>query len=533
MIHLPLFIVLALLLVLYNIIRFYRKQVIKRKYKCQKIPNAQTSTFLSYLGLEFIVNYNKIQEEGRIHQNMYKQFKDLKTSTLAQTMLFLKVVFTTEPENYRYMSSSANFNNWTIGDRPDAFDPLLGDGIFSSSGESWKHSRIMLRPFLSKDHIKQIEYMEPYVKDVVRLINKYQRDGVVVDMQEIFQYFTIDYATKFLLGESCDTLKGALDEPTSVTIDPELKSRFAKAFDISLKYLMLRVSLGKPLMWLVNPKELREANKIQHDFVRYYINKALAMNEEELNKHSDNGNCFLYEIAKQTKDPKILQDEVMSIILAGRNTTSSLLSFLFFELSRDANKEILKKLVDAVRSNFDSIESITYEKIHNCDYLRWCLYETLRFHPSVPLASKTAAVDTILPKGGGLDNESPVFVPKGRRVVYPLYTANRNSKYFGSDTEVYRPERFADLPKSGGPAFMPFSTGPRLCLGQQLALTEASYITIRLLQTFDVIEKVGDEPYPPRTSSSATMRLMDGAKVRMRTSSSTTPSITPTKTVKC
>ncbi|KAI3406453.2 hypothetical protein KGF56_000584 [Candida oxycetoniae] len=440
---------------------------------------------------------------------MNELFQKMKVSTFKNTLLFTYSIFTIEPENIRYMCSSANFDSWNIGDRPKAFHPLLGDGIFSSEGTSWKHSRIMLRPFFTKENIKQITLMEPYVQRVIKLLK--QKQGKVVDLQEIFQFFTIDYTTKFLLGESCDALKDALGETTSNAINKDLKLQFAEAFDQASESLMLRMALGKYFMWLVNSKPFHQAIKTQHDFVEYYIQKALALDEDELTKVSQNNFTFLYEIAKQTKDKSVLRDEIMSIILAGRNTTSSLLTFLFFELSR--NEEIYEKLKQEIRQKFTSVESITFASIQDCEYLRWCIYETLRHSPAVPFSSKTATVNTILPTGGGEDGKSPVFVRKGQKVIYSMFTANRTPKYFGAKTEEFIPERFAELPKSGGSAFMPFSTGPRLCLGQQLALTETSYMTIRLLQTFDSIKQAPNTPYPPRTNFSATMRLMDGCPV--------------------
>ena len=74
-------------------------------------------------------------------------------------------------------------------------------------------------------------------------------------------------------------------------------------------------------------------------------------------------------------------------------------------------------------------------------------------------------------------------------------------------------KRWANLPRNGGVAFGPFGTGPRLCLGQQLALVEASYVTIRLLQTFSQLDSNHTEC---RRLVGATMRLMDGCQVTLK-----------------
>ncbi|CAK9441338.1 uncharacterized protein LODBEIA_P52070 [Lodderomyces beijingensis] len=496
---------------IFKLVQYSRQQQIRNKYNCKPCTALKTSNWKEYFGLDVLVDWKKDLARGLKHHVTYGKFQRMQVSTFKHRVIFRWDIMTTDPENLRHMKSSANFKFWNTGDRPQAFEPLMGDGIFSSEGASWKHSRVMLRPFFNKENIKHITMMEPFAKDVIRLC---QRSRENIDLQQVFHYFTMDYTTKFLMGESCDSLKDALDEVTPNSINKDLKSGFASAFDKCAEILTLRVLLGKKLMWLTNSKKFQEAVEIQHSFVRYYVQKAIAMDKDELDKNSDNGTCFLYEIAKHTKDPKVLQDEIMNIILAGRNTTASLLSMLFFELSREENKHVWHKLNREVRAAFPSIESITFESINRCEYLKWCLYEMLRFNPAVPVFSRTAATDTILPRGGGKDQKSPIFVAKGQVVIYAVLAAHRNAENFGEDPDTFSPERFAEPPKNG--AFMPFGFGPRLCLGQQLAMTEASYLTIIMCLTFSEIEKVGNLPYPPRTSSSGTQRLMDGCRVRLK-----------------
>ncbi|KAL6450378.1 CYP52C2 Cytochrome P450 52C2 [Candida maltosa Xu316] len=422
-------------------------------------------------------------------------------------MLSGSQIVTMDPENVRTMCSSAHMKDWTIGYRALAFKPLLGDGIFSSEGESWKHSRIMLRPMFAKEHIKQITSMEPYMLSLIDIIKSSANQGPV-DLQPLFHGFTIDYASDFLFGESCDVLKENLGGKSISGMDIQVKRDFASVFNDSQNYTTKRLMLG-PLAFLVSTKGFYDGIKKQHEFVSYFVQKAIAMSDEELNDESKNY-VFLYQLAKQTKDAKVLQDELLSILLAGRNTTASLLSFLFFELSHHEN--VWATLKEVVDKSFPDVESITFENIQNCDYLRWCLFESLRVNPSVPFNNRTANKDTILPRGGGKDSSHPILVKKGESVIFPLYASNRQEKYFGGKPEEFIPERWRDLPKTGGPAFMPFSTGPRMCLGQQFALIEASYVTIRLVQTFKTL-KTHSLEYPPKRSVAATMRLIDGCFV--------------------
>lgn len=88
---------------------------------------------------------------------------------------------------------------------------------------------------------------------------------------------------------------------------------------------------------------------------------------------------------------------------------------------------------------------------------------------------RVATKNTTLPVGGGKDGLSPIFVGKGTTVAYSIFTTHRLKEFYGEDSSEFRPERWADLNKLGW-AYLPFNGGPRICLGQQFALTEASFL---------------------------------------------------------
>jgi cytochrome P450 len=79
-----------------------------------------------------------------------------------------------------------------------------------------------------------------------------------------------------------------------------------------------------------------------------------------------------------------------------------------------------------------------------------------------------------------------MFVPKGTIVAYSPYTMQRRTDFYGPDAAEYKPERWENL--RPGWEYLPFNGGPRICLGQQYALTEASFVSVRLLQEFSKME---------------------------------------------
>ena len=92
---------------------------------------------------------------------------------------------------------------------------------------------------------------------------------------------------------------------------------------------------------------------------------------------------------------------------------------------------------------------------------------------------------TLLPKGGGPDGESPVLAPKNAGITFSPYHMHRRKELFGEDAHDYKPERWLDGKLASiGCAYIPFLHGFRTCLGKDVALSEASYGLVRLLQAY-------------------------------------------------
>lgn len=135
----------------------------------------------------------------------------------------------------------------------------------------------------------------------------------------------------------------------------------------------------------------------------------------------------------------------------------------------------------------------------------------LRLYPVVPVNIRMANKDTFLPTGGGPSGDAPLFVPKGGEVWYTVYAMHRLPEIYGPDANEYRPERWEKL--KPGWAYIPFNGGPRICIGQQFALTEAGYTTVRIIQRFQSLESRDPEPF--RELLTLTMASKNGTKVAL------------------
>jgi cytochrome P450 len=379
-------------------------------------------------------------------------------------------------------------------------------GIFTNDGADWSHSREMLRPNFVRSQIGDVATFERHIS---HLIAKLPRDSSTVDLAEFFFRLTMDSATEFLFGESTDSL----------TKDSE--EGFAGAFNRSQDNIAMRARFGILVKWMPSLFGIGSMNKDQkfvHDFVDYYVEKGCAKRDQlraqGKTEEKSNRYIFIDELVSQTNDRTRIRSEALNILLAGRDTTASLLTNVWWILSK--RPDLWAKLQTEVTS-LDGAHP-TFEQLKDLKFLRALLNESLRLYPVVPQNSREAQEDTTLPIGGGPDGSSPLFVPKGQVVGWSVYAMHRRTDYYGADAEEFRPERWLDDPATGtkglrpGWEYLPFNGGARICLGQQFALTEASYTTVRLCQAFGGIES-RDPSNVWREKINLTCVNKDGAKV--------------------
>lgn len=360
----------------------------------------------------------------------------------------------------------------------------------------------LVRPSFTRTQVADLDTFESHVS---HLISKIPRDRSTVDLQKLFFQLTLDSATEFLFGESVNSLGST---------EGSDQHRFGTAFDYAQSKVTRRDRF-EAMGSLFFETEFDRSCKFVHAFVDRIIYRALeetkSYDPEKGDQFEESGRyVFLTEIAKRNRDPKQLRDELLNILLAGRDTTASLLSHTFHVLAR--RPDIFKKL----KAEVDELggKNPDYETLKAMKYLKYLLTESLRIYPVVPGNARFANKQTTLPRGGGPDGQSPVYIPKGGIVNYSVASMHVRKDIYGPDAEEFRPERWA--PEEGlrpGWGYLPFNGGPRICVGQQFALTEASYTIVRLLQEFEGIEDRDGTPWTEKLT--LTMAVGKGVQVAM------------------
>lgn len=351
----------------------------------------------------------------------------------------------------------------------------------------------MLRPQFGREQVSDLALEEHHVQSLLQQLPTDSATGWTdtIDLGPLFFRLTIDSATEFLFGVSISSQSAALS--TQEKGQHYEWASLAESFDRGTAALGARARLSD-FYWLHNPKSFRSDCKEVHRFADYCIQRALD-GSGNVGSKSDRY-VFLHELIKVTKDVKELRSQLLNILLAGRDTTAGLLGWAFWNMAR--NPRVFHKLRTAIIDQFGSFENpqeITFSKLKSCSYLQHVMNETLRLFPSVPLNSRQATRDTTIPRGGGPDGTAPVYVVKGQEVSYSVYVMQRRKDLWGQDADVFNPERWENS-KGHGWEYLPFNGGPRICLGQQFALTEAGYVITRLMQRFQAIKSMDSNDTP-------------------------------------
>lgn len=349
---------------------------------------------------------------------------------------------------------------------------MFGDGIFNQEGSAWKHSREMLRSPLQHKHYENLDVFRSSVDDLIDILSSH---SPVNDLQPLFFRLTLDVATRFLFGESVKSLKA----PKSAN-----EQTFAEAFNTAQETVTQRFRLPD-FYWMIGGSKFREACNNVHKFADQIIDR-------NLSRSSGKSRIFLDAVAESTADRDVLRGQIISLLVAGRDTTACLLTWTFFLLVRHPN--VMKKLLAEINHKCSDPATLMREDLRKMSYLQNVLNETLRLYPPVPINNRVAKRTTVLPTGGGPDRTAPVLIPKGTTVAYSIYAMHRRPDLYGMDAELFRPERWdEDMPfrrdkTSASWGFLPFHGGPRICLGQDFALTEAAYTVVRILCHFPAIQ---------------------------------------------
>lgn len=447
---------------------YHSRRKLIRQQGCQPPPALLQKDPL--FGLDVVYQLLRSIKDRRRNMSMKEQV-DTYGYTFQSKPYGTNKIFTIEPRNLQYIFST-KFESFGVAPvRLFAFRPLTGKGVMNTDGAFWEHSRALIRPTFARSQIANLSSLEEHVSKLIDLI---PRDGSTVDLKPLFAHLVLDTSTEFLLGESVKSLRA---EPNIAAKD------FLAAYNYGQSGISKRMQLPK-WNFLTRDKRFWASCKISQDFVDGYVAKAFAQTGSASNEKT--GRYILaHELARETDDRIDIRNQLLNIFLPAHDASAASLTNLFFNLAR--HPHVWAKLRQEALTLAPATEELTFERLKSLKYLQQVISENHRLNPTIGTVTRVALHDAILPTGGGASGSAPVFVQKGDAVTTSFYALHRRKDIFGDDADKFRPERWEGL-RPPHWAYLPFGGGPRMCPGQQLALTEIAYTVVRMLREFQALE---------------------------------------------
>ena len=210
-----------------------------------------------------------------------------------------------------------------LGARTPTFAPLLGSGIFTQDAAPWKHSRDMLRPLFSLNRANIFTQVEEHTEHLVNCVPT----NDFIDLQPLFFQFTFDTTTFLLFGKSLNSLQSA----STRHVASAGEAQFSESFRIAQDYLFRRSRLGGQY-WLIGGKDFRKHCSIVHRFIDQAVQEALLVGNQDC--EATDVRSFLDALIQTTRDPRILRDQLLNVLLAGRDTTACCLTWTLCVICR-------------------------------------------------------------------------------------------------------------------------------------------------------------------------------------------------------
>jgi cytochrome P450 len=397
-----------------------------------------------------------------------------------------------------------------------ALYPLAGEGLFTSDGALWRRQRRLMAPVFQ--HAKIDAFASAMVQCAEHSTEQW-RDGTVVDVSAETTRIAMAVAGRTLFGIDTSAEADTLGQAMTVALhwtDTAARS-LPLILQIETRLAMLRIAaqserlrntleplakqLEAPILWpSANNRALRNAIALLDERVQRMI--------DERRRAGGAAQDLLSHLLRARDESdgsgmsdKQMRDEILTLFVAGHETTANGLAWSLYSLARDP------QLYARARASVDALggRTPTLADVERLDFLSCVFKEALRLYPPVYMFGRIAVEDVSI-AGHALPSQTVILISP--------WTLQRRPDLW-PDPLRFDPDRFtaANQARQARDAWIPFSDGPRICIGQHFAQLEAPLVLASLLQRAD-FSLLDERPIKP--GSAATLRPEGGVKARIR-----------------
>ncbi|RDD39816.1 Cytochrome P450 3A14 [Trichoplax sp. H2] len=376
---------------------------------------------------------------------------------------------------------------------------ILDLNLESLRDDHWKRIRNILVPSFTASKLKNmIPLFENSLEIMSEKLRKAAEDNETIEIWNWYGKYTLEVVMATAFGIHADCQRNAEE--------PMLKHAAA----------IFRPSIFTAGLMAIMPSLMPIAKIVDRRYfgsIEYLEKAAKRVISERQTNPDENGKQkdmlqLMLDAGKNDPAGKMTDDEMiaqaMTFLLAGYETTSNTLSFTTYVLA--TRPDIQDKLVEAIEEVFDENDELTYDGIQKVTYLQNVIDEVLRIYPAAYMGMRECGEDCTI---------EGYHFSEGTSVVYPIYGLHHDTRYW-ENPEDFDPERFSEERKNDIQPFtyLPFSTGPRVCIGMRLAMIEIKITLCYLLRRFRFI-RAPETEVPVKLSVYATLCPANGIKIKV------------------
>ncbi|MEP7287267.1 MAG: cytochrome P450 [Chloroflexota bacterium] len=408
-------------------------------------------------GMPILGNLNEFRRKGTLnfYMDIWKQYGDVASMKLGPLSSYMFV----RPEHIQYILVK-NPEKYVKGLTHDKLRVAIGNGILTLEGDSWYRQRKLMQPTYTPKNIRQFSDM--MVKAAQQLDARWAAltPGQTLDINLEMTRVTMSVISQAMFGvdlsENYQEAAKALFELLIYT-----NESFEQLIDLPLFIPTAR------------NQRMKQARQLLREFIFSVIRqrREQGLQDDLLSMLMSSRDADTGEF--MTDDQ--LHDEVLITFFAGHETTASLLTWTFYQLSK--NPDVEAKLHEELDSVLNG-QSPTLEDMPRLPYTKMVLNETLRLLGPVPIIARDSAVD---------DEVEGYSIRKGSMIVVVPYATHRHPEFWEKPLAFY-PEHFTAESVNKRPryAYFPFGSGQRICIGQHFAEMEGLLMLAEIAQRFRV-----------------------------------------------